>query len=184
MRARELVAMGASRGLLARLVAEERIVRLARGVYGRAGESSGEFDSLVLAALQAPKAVVCLLSALQFHGLTTQLPREVWMALEGRSHRPKMVGIHVAFQRFTGDGFHEGIEEHSVEGTSVRVYGVAKTVLDCFRMRNKIGLDVAIEALRDAMRQRKTTLLELEELAGRLRIRTVVRPYLEMEAAS
>lgn len=184
MRSGEMAASGLPRWRLSRLVAEGRIIQLARGLYALAEDLPQEFDSMVLASRQAPKAVVCLLSALQFHGLTTQMPRDIWMALEGRAYSPKVTGIRVNFHRFTGDGFHEGIEEHFVSGVPVRIYGVAKTVLDCFRMRNKIGLDIAIEALRDSLRQRKTTLQELDDLSGRLRIRSVVRPYLEMEAAS
>lgn len=183
-RSRELVALGLTRGRLARLVAAGMVVQLARGLYGHPGQIPDDADSLVLVARQAPKAVVCLLSALQFHGLTTQMPREIWMALEGRSHRPKVTGVRVNFHRFTGAGFREGIELHPAPGTELRVYGVTKTVLDCFRMRNQVGLDVAIEALRDALRQRKTTLQELDHLSRKLRIHSVVRPYLEMAASS
>jgi len=183
-RAGELVALGLTRGRLARLVAAGKVVQLARGLYGHPDQMPDDADSLVLVARQAPKAVVCLLSALQFHGLTTQMPREVWMALEGRAHCPKVTGMRVNFHRFTGAGFREGIEMHPASGTVLRVYGVTKTVLDCFRMRNHVGLDVAIEALRDALRQRKTTLQELDLLSRKLRIHSVVRPYLEMAASS
>jgi predicted transcriptional regulator of viral defense system len=92
--------------------------------------------------------------------------------------------VNVRFHRFTGNAFHEGIEDHAVAGGTVRVYGVAKTIVDCFRLRSKVGTDVAIEALRDGLRSRKTSLDELDGLSRRLRIQTVMRPYLEMEAAS
>lgn len=106
------------------------------------------------------------------------------MAIEGLSHRPRVAGVKVRVCRFTGEAYASGIETHKVEGGSLRVYGVTKTVIDCFRMRNKIGVDVAIEALRDALRSRKTTIGELEDTAARLRARTILRPYLEMAAAS
>jgi predicted transcriptional regulator of viral defense system len=183
-RSSELVALGLTRGRLARLVAAGKVVQLARGLYGHPDQIPGDVDSLVLVARQAPKAVVCLLSALQFHGLTTQLPREIWVALEGTSHCPKVTTVRVRFHRFTGAGFQEGIELHPASGTVLRVYDVTKTVLDCFRMRNHVGLDVAIEALRDALRHRKTTIQELDRLSRKLRIHSVVRPYLEMAASS
>lgn len=183
-RSSDLVSLGLTRGRLARLVAAGKVLQLARGLYGHPGQIPEDGDSLVLVARQAPKAVVCLLSALQFHGLTTQLPREVWVALEGKSHCPKVTTVRVRFHRFTGAGFQEGIELHPASGSVLRVYGVTKTVLDCFRMRNHVGLDVAIEALRDALRQRKTTIQKLDHLSRKLRIHSVVRPYLEMAASS
>lgn len=147
-------------------------------------EDTAPHHSFLTAARQAPKAVGCLLTALEFHGLTTQLPREVWLALDGTSHQPVVQGVKVHFHRFTGDAFHEGIEVHAVAGGTIRVYGVTKTIIDCFRLRSKVGTDVAIEALRDGLRRRKTTLNKLDELSRRLRIHTVMNPYLEMAAAS
>ncbi len=184
IRAGELARAGISRSVLSRWVVAGRVQRLARGLYGLDEGPVDEHHSFLTAARQAPKAVGCLLTALEFHGLTTQLPREVWLALEGRSHQPVVQGVKVRFHRFTGDAFHEGIEVHSVAGGVIRVYGVAKTIVDCFRLRSKVGTDVAIEALRDGLRSRKTSLTELDELSRRLRIQTVLRPYLEMEAAS
>lgn len=179
----DLARAGLSKATLSRWVEQGKVVRLARGVYGLESEVLDQQQLLVLQK-QAPKTVVCLLSALQFHGLTTQIPRETWLALEGRMHRPVLDGIRVRFFRFTAAAFHEGIEVHKVAGGKIRVYGVAKTVVDCFRLRNKIGTDLAIESLRDAIRSRKATLQEIESLAGGLRILSVMRPYLEMEAAS
>jgi len=183
-RASELMHAGVSSMALSRWVAVGQIERLGKGLYGLPGQRYDEHHGLLTASRQAPKAVGCLLTALQFHGLTTQLPREVWLALEGRAHRASIQGVDVRFHRFTGDAFHDGIEVHAVEGGQVRVYGVAKTVVDCFRLRNKVGTDIAIEALRDALRSRKTTLAELDALSRRLRIHTVMCPYLEMAAAS
>ena len=106
------------------------------------------------------------------------------MAIEGGTHRPRVTGIKLRVCRFTKEAYSLGIEVHQVQGGSLRVYGVTKTVIDCFRMRNKIGVDIAIEALRDALRVKKTTIGELESTAARLRSRTILRPYLEMAAAS
>ncbi|QQS07691.1 MAG: transcriptional regulator [Fibrobacterota bacterium] len=160
------------------------MLRLAPGLYGLPESAYDEHHSLVLAQGQMPNGVICLLSALQFHGITSQLPREVWMAMEGGTHRPRVTGVKVRVSRFTGDAYSSGIETHKVEGGLLRMYSVTKTVIDCFRMRNKIGVDIAIEALRDALRWRKTTIGELESMAARLRARTILRPYLEMAAAS
>lgn len=180
----QLTQTGVARSTLSRWVKSGRILRLAHGLYGLPEATYDEHHSLVLAQGQMPNGVLCLLSALQFHGITSQLPREVWMAMEGGSHRPRVTGIKVRVCRFTGDAYSSGIEIHKVEGGSLRIYSVTKTVIDCFRMRNKIGVDVAIEALRDALRSRKTTIGELESTAARLRARTILRPYLEMAAAS
>lgn len=180
----DLIRAGLSKATLSRWVGQGRIKRLARGVYGLDEQIPDPHHQVLVVQKQTPKSVVCLLSALQVHGLTTQIPREVWLALEGRAHRPVLEGFKVRIFRFTGTAFHEGIEVHKVAGGKIRVYGVAKTVVDCFRLRNKIGMDVAIEALRDALRSRKTTFQDLESVAGRTRILSVMRPYLVMEAAS
>ena len=181
---KELTRGGVARSTLSRWVKSGRILRLAHGLYALPEATYEEHHSLLLAQGQMPKGVLCLLSALQFHGITTQLPREVWMALEGGTHKPLATGIKVRIFRFTGEAFSGGIETHKVKGGTLRVYSVTKTVIDCFRMRNKVGVDIAIEALRDALRARRTTIGELEATAVRLRARTVLRPYLEMVAAS
>lgn len=181
---RQLTHLGVARSTLSRWVKSGRILRLAHGLYGLPESPYDEHHSLVLAQGQMPNGVICLLSALQFHGITSQLPREVWMAMEGGTHQPRVTGIKLRVCRFTGDAYSSGIETHEVEGGVLRVYDATKTVIDCFRMRNKIGLDVAIEALRDALRSRKTTIGELESAAAHLRARTILRPYLEMAAAS
>lgn len=180
----QLTDLGVARSTLSRWVKSGRLLRLAHGLYGLPDSTYDEHHSLVLAQGQMPKGVICLLSALQFHGITSQLPREVWMAMEGGTHRPRVTGIKVRICRFTGEAYSSGIETQKVEGGLLHVYSVTKTVIDCFRMRNKIGVDIAIEALRDALHSRKTTIGELESLAARLRARTILRPYLEMAAAS
>lgn len=139
----------------------------------------GEHHSLADAVRLVPNGVVCLLSALQFHELTTQAPREVWLALPNKAWAPKVTGLKVRVVRFSGAALAEMIEVHEVEKVAVRVYSPAKTIADAFKYRNKIGLDVAIEALRDCLRQRRATMDELWRAAKVCRMENVMRPYLE-----
>jgi predicted transcriptional regulator of viral defense system len=126
----------------------------------------------------APNAVVCLLSALRFHGLGTQLPSEVWLAVHVKAWRPRLTGMPVRIVRMSGPALTEGVEVHEVEGVPVRMTSAAKTVADCFKFRNKIGLDVVLEALREYRRQRRS-LDDLHRLARVCRVDRVMRPYLE-----
>lgn len=181
LRAGQIRQLGVPPSRLRSWVHTGKVERLARGLYALPDQERNEHFHLVEAAKLAPRAVFCLLSALQFHGLTTQIPRELWIAIEGHGHRPRLDGARVRIFRFSGDAFHEGIEIHANLGGEIRVYGVAKTVVDCFRMRNKIGIDIAIEALRDSIRQRRTTPAELHAVATKLRMARVMEPYLQME---
>jgi len=122
---------------------------------------------------------VCLLSALSFHELTTQLPFEVWMALDRRAAAPRDPAVQVRIMRFSGPALTLGVESHELEGVDVRIYSAAKTVVDCFRYRNLVGVDVAIEALRDCLRVNKSSPAELWELAQACRVASVMRPYIE-----
>ena len=134
--------------------------------------------SLAEVAARIPHGVVCLLSALRFHGLTTQCPREVWIAVDRRTHAQR--GLPLRIVRFSGQTMNSEIETHVIEGVSVRVYDVAKTVADCFRYRNKVGVDVAIEALRRAWRSKRCTMDDLCRAAKVCGQSLVMRPYLEM----
>jgi predicted transcriptional regulator of viral defense system len=154
--------------------------RVGRGLYRWREADVTEQHSLVLAQRLAPRGVVCLLSALVFHRLTTQRAPEVWMAFERDTDKPsarQVVVIHAV--RLSGPSFHEGIERHRVDGAELRVYSVAKTVVDCFRFRNKIGLDVALEALREAWNERRFQMDDVTRLARLLRVAGVMQPYLE-----
>jgi predicted transcriptional regulator of viral defense system len=142
-----------------------------------------ENHGLALASAAVPQGVICLLSALRFHGLGTQLPSQVWIAIDRRARRPGLKYPPLRVVRYTGSALTEGIREHRVEGQPVRVYGVTKTLADCFKYRNKIGLDVALEALREAWRSRRFTMDELERYARICRVQRVMRPYLEALAA-
>jgi predicted transcriptional regulator of viral defense system len=123
--------------------------------------------------------VICLLSALQFHGIGTQLPADVWIAIDRRAHRPSLRYPPLRVMRYSGAALTEGIQSHRIEGQTVRVYNVAKTVVDCFKYRNKIGLDVALEALREAWRARRLSMDELDRYARICRVQRVMQPYIE-----
>ena len=176
---RELAARGIHRQVLTRLVAEGELERVVRGLYRLADQSPTEHRGLVMASAAVPQGVVCLLSALQFHGIGTQLPSEVWVAIDRRARRPALKYPPLRVVRYTGAALTEGVELHRIEGRTVRVYGVAKTVADCFKYRNKIGLDVALEALREAWRARRFTMDALDRYARICRVQRVMQPYLE-----
>jgi predicted transcriptional regulator of viral defense system len=180
---RELADAGIHRQVLTRLVAEGQIERIARGVYRLPEQPITEHHGLAVAAAAVPHGVICLLSALQYHGIGTQLPSEVWMALDRRAWRPTLGYPPLRIVRFTGAALTQGIESHAIEGRTVKVYGVAKTLADCFKYRNKIGLDVALEALREAWRRRRFTMDELDRYAAICRVQRVMQPYLEVLTA-
>jgi predicted transcriptional regulator of viral defense system len=148
-------------------------------MYAIPGAGLGEHQTIVQAALRVPHGVVCLLSALRFHDLTTQSPFEIWMAIDGKARSPKEDIIPLRIVRFSGKALTAGVETHSIEGVKVKVYNPAKTVADCFKYRNKIGLDVAIEALRDCWRKKRATTDQLWHYAKVCRVARVMRPYLE-----
>lgn len=177
--ARQLAAAGIHSQVLSRLVESGELERVARGLYRVPDRPLTEHHGLAVASAAVPHGVICLLSALAFHGIGTQLPHEVWMAIERRARRPTLRHPPLRIVRQSGEAFSAGIETHRVEGQTLRVYGVAKTLADCFKYRNKIGLDVALEALREAWRARRFTMDELERYAAICRVQRVMRPYLE-----
>ncbi|MBI5443519.1 MAG: type IV toxin-antitoxin system AbiEi family antitoxin domain-containing protein [Deltaproteobacteria bacterium] len=178
LRPRDLDAVGIPRVYLQRLCRKGGIERLQRGLYCLPERSAGEFATLAEVAKRVPSGVVCLLSALRFHELTTQTPHEVWLALDRKSRKPRL-DLPVRVVRFSAEALSAGYEVHVIDQVPVRVYGPAKTVVDCFKYRNKIGLDVALEALQDYLRQRKGTVDELWRFAKICRVSNVMRPYLE-----
>lgn len=182
LRLRELEARGLTRMAVVRMVERGELLRVNRGLYAEPGAGLSEHHDLAVVAARAPRAVVCLLSAAAFHRLGTQSPHEVWVALPPRVWSPTIHEPSVRVVRFSGARFDDGIEEHVVEGVRVRVYSVAKTVVDLFRYRNKVGLDVALEALREARRDRRVSLAELTRRAQRGRVLGPMRPYLESVA--
>lgn len=179
LRPRDLVARGIPVDYLDRLHRLGLADKVARGLYAAPDAGVGEHHSLVAAQRLVPSGVVCLLSSLRFHGMTTQSPREVWLALPNKAWTPRVTAPKLKVVRFSGSALTEMIEVHELEQASVRVYSPAKTVADCFKYRNKIGLDVALEALRDCWKQRKATMDELWRAAKTCRMGNVMRPYLE-----
>ncbi len=179
IRSRDVEALGIARAYLTRLERLGLLERRARGVYVLADAPVSEHHSLALAAKLVPRGVVCLLSALRFHGLTTQDPHEVWMAIDFKARKPLVEFPVLRIVRFSGRSLAEGIETHLIEAVPVRIYSPAKTVADSFKYRSKIGMDVAIEALRDALRKRKATVDDIYRFAKVCRVANVIRPYLE-----
>jgi predicted transcriptional regulator of viral defense system len=179
VRSRDLEREGISRSTLKRLNERGVVERVARGIYGLPGAVLTEHHSLAEATRLVPGGVICLLTALRFHGLTTQNPFEVWMAIEAKAWRPKHQGLKLRLVHFSGPSFREGVEEHNVGGVRIRVYSAAKTVADCFKFRNKIGIDVAVEALKDFTRQHRGGANDLARFARICRVSRVMQPYLD-----
>ena len=179
LRAREMEASGVHPEHVRRMCRKGLLRRVGRGLYALPETEPSAHHGLALVSKRTPQAVGCLLTALQFHEIGTQAPFEVWIALERRMARPRIDYPPLRVMRFSGPALSEGIEEHEVEGVCVRVYCPAKTVADCFKYRNKIGLDVALEALREGLRQRKCTSDDLWRYAKVCRVSTVMRPYME-----
>lgn len=177
--AKEVTRAGIHSQQLSRLVAEGRLDRIARGLYGVPGHPVTEKHGLVVVAQAVPRGVVCLISALSFHGIGTQLPHEVWVAIDRRARQPRLEWPRLRVVRFGGKALTEGVKSHRVEGQAVRVFGIAKTIADCFKYRNKIGLDVALEALREAWRTKRVTMNEIDRFARICRVERVMSPYLE-----
>ena len=179
LRARDLAARGYPRSTLSRLMKKGFLQRLSRGLYSVVQAEITEHQTLIEVAKTYPDAVVCLLSALLFHNLTTQLPRRVWLAVENKAWAPRKGPVRFEVVWLTGRSFSEGLEIHDIQGVPVRVYSPAKTVADCFKFRNRVGTDVAVEVLRDTLRERRATPAEIMKYAELCRMTTVIRPYLE-----
>ena len=179
VRPTNLEAHGIPRAQLYRLVAKGLLERRARGVYVASDHLYTAEHTLAQVAKRVPKGVVCLLTALRFHELTTQLPPEVWIALPEKARRPQIDNPRLRVTRFSGAALTAGIETHRIEGVDVRIYLAAKTVADCFKYRNKIGIDVAVEALKDFTRRHRGGAGDLARFARICRVSRVMRPYLD-----
>jgi len=175
----ELRDAGVTAATISRMQRDGEVIRLARGLYQLPDAALDAHHSLAEAAMRVPKGVVCLTSALAFHGLTDQLPRQVWLAIGNKDWSPKSDRPPQRIVRFAAALLTDSVETHVIEGVPVRIFGIAKTIADCFRHRRTIGLTVAIEGLQEALRQSKTTPAEIARHADRGGIGTVVRPYLE-----
>lgn len=164
---------------LQRLVASGAVEKVGPGLYRLAAAEPNEFETIAMVASAVPDGIVCLLSALRLHGIGTQAPHEVWLALDRKARKPVRLPAKVRIVRFSGGMLTYGVETRPILGVPVRVTSPARTVVDCFRYRNKLGLDVALEALRDAVRSRKATVEEIMRAAEVCRARTVMKTYLE-----
>lgn len=179
LRSRDLESRGVARSRIREAVESGVLERVGRGLYALHGADVSEHHSLVQAVRRVPRAAICLLSALRFHDLTSQNPHEVWIAIGPKDRLPQIDRLPLQVVRFGAGHFDLGLETHDVEGTRLRVYSVARTVVDLFRYRNKIGLDVALEALREGWREKRFTLAEINRIAGECRMARVMKPYLE-----
>jgi predicted transcriptional regulator of viral defense system len=175
----ELTRSGITAATVSRLEREGTVVRLGRGLYQLPGASLEANHEFAEATKRVPKGVICLVSAAAFHDLTDRIPSEVWMAIGQKDWRPRLDTPRIQFVRFNAKTLKAGIEEHAIEGVPVRVYGPAKTVVDLFRYRRRVGLNVAIESLKEALRQRKATPAKIGQYADQAGVWKTVRPYLE-----
>ncbi|MBX5177058.1 transcriptional regulator [Rhizobium lentis] len=180
----ELRNAGVTAATMSRMERDGEVLRLARGLYQLPDAQLDASHSLTEVAKRAPKAVICLVSALAFHSLTDQLPGQIWLAIGRKDWPPKLEAPAVRIVRFTDSLLNDSVETHIIEGVPVRVFGIAKTIADCFRYRNKIGLSVAIEGLQEALRQRRATPGEIANQAERGGVGSVIRPYLEALTAN
>jgi predicted transcriptional regulator of viral defense system len=179
VRSRDIEAIGFPRQYLVRLHRQGKLNRPARGIYTLPDADVTEHHSYAELTKRVPQAIVCLLSALVFHEITTQSPASVWIALSKGARTPSLVSPSLRIVRLSGPSLTEGIDKHQVEGVTVCVYSAAKTVADCFKFRNKIGLDIAIEALKDCLHQKKARVNEIYHYAKVCRVSNVIRPYME-----
>jgi len=179
VRARDLEALGVSRVALQRAVDRGQVMRRARGLYVKPDHAATRHTDIAAVGARTPKAVVCLVSALEYHGLTTQVPHAVWIMIHKSSHRPTFNAPAVRVVRASGPALTTGVEKNKIEGVVVQMTTPAKTVADCFRYRDTVGTDVAVEALRDCLRKRKATPSDIFEMAKVDRVARVMRPYLE-----
>ena len=184
LRARDLALEGLPTIVLTRLVSAGKLERVARGIYSLPNQAISENRSLAEVAIRVPRGVICLISALRVHDIGTQAPHEVWLAIPHRMLSPRLDKPALRVIRMSGPSLTEGIDRLNVDGVEVPVFNAAKTIADCFKYRNKIGLDVALEALRDGWTKRKVTMDDLWRYAVVDRVGNVMRPYLESVAAS
>ena len=182
LRPRDAEAMGISREYVRRLWQQGALVRIGRGLYALPDDTVAATHTLAQVAVRVPDAVICLISALSFHEVTTQISDRVWIALDHKARKPALAYPRIELIRMSGHGLTHGVQTHKVGSVEVKVFSPAKTVADCFKYRNRVGLDVAIEALREVWTRRLSTMDELWEAARACRVSRVMRPYLESVA--
>ena len=183
LRATDVLPLGGSSQILIKLHQAGRLRRVARGVYSLPDREPMRYQDLAQVCQRIPKAVICLLSALQFHEIGTQLPFEVWIALPEATQTPTLDSPALRIARLRGEAYSQGIETCLEHGSTLRVYSLAKTLTDCFKFRHKVGLDVALEALKEAWRQRRLDMDQVTRFARINRVEKVMQPYLEAVVA-
>ena len=176
----DLLSLGIPRQYLHRLEKEGLLDRTSRGIYTCIEGDITEYHSYAEVCKRVTNGVLCLATALRFHELTTQSPWQVWLAIPHKARRPKMEYPSLRLFHMSGEAYNSGVEEHQIEGATVRVFNLAKTVVDCFKFRNKIGIDVAVEALKEYWFEQRGTMDELCHYADICRVRNVMHPYLQM----
>lgn len=179
----DLEAEGIPRQRLGGMLRRGEAQRVARGLYRLRDAPATELETIAAVSKRVPRAIVCLMTALHVHEIGTQAPREVWIAIDRKARKPLASGLPIRIVRFSGAMLRYGIDSREVLGVPVRLTSPARTVVDCFRYRNKFGIDVALEALRDAVQSRKATVDEIMRAAHMCRIKTVISPYLEAVVA-
>jgi predicted transcriptional regulator of viral defense system len=179
LRTRDVDHAGVPRAILAGLAQDGRLVKISRGLYCLPDRTGSEHDTVAEVAARSKIGVLCLVSALRFHELTTQQSSEIWLAIPHKAHAPRFDYPPLRIVRMSGDAITQGIDEVDVAGTTVRVFCIAKTVADCFKFRNKIGIDVALEALREAWQERRVNMDDLWRYAEVCRVANVMRPHIE-----
>lgn len=179
MKSSQLFKLGVQPRILYAMRDNGLVVQEARGLYRLASEQVWSDPDLAIVSLLIPKGVICLISALYFHQLTTQIPHEVYIALPKDSEKPRIKYPPTRFFWISPEPFNAGIENHKVDSVDIRVYSVPKTIADCFKFRNSIGMDVALEALREGLRQKRATPHEIQRFARVDRVARVMQPYLE-----
>lgn len=182
-RPRDVAGLGVHPEDIRRLCRKGLLIRAGRGLYGLADAEPTTNQTLIEACKRVPQGVVCLLSALRFHEIGTQLPHKVWLAVPSKAARPRVEYPPLEVTYLADQMYREGIEEHRIDGGGVvRVYSIAKTLVDCFRFRNKVGVDVAVEALREVVTHRRkygVTIGQISDIARKCRTGEVIRPYIE-----
>ncbi len=177
--ANDLKVKGISRNYLYSMLREQKLQKVARGLYALPNAHITEYTALIEVAKRVPNAVVCLISALSYHDLTTQLPHEVWITIPRGAWRPKIDYPSLNLTYASMEVYSFGIQKLKLHGVDINIYNPAKTIADCFKFRNKVGLDVAIEALKRAWESKKVNMDELTKAAETCKVSKVIRPYLE-----
>lgn len=178
-RPQDLVPVGIGFGELQKLVDAGTVERLARGLYRLVNAKPTEHDSLAAVCARVPSAIVCLLSALTYYEIGTQMPTRIWIAIPHKARAPRLQGFPIRLVRFSGPALHYGIKSIRLEGVPARITSPARTVVDTFRFRRIVGRDVALEALRESLRERKVTADDIWRAAEMCRAKSVIKPYLE-----